>query len=176
MSEEDLLTIGSEDGSLELNLRLLDGFNISIKTINIEETSLGIATTIMDRYNNRFYSYSKLLQKQIENVNKYIIHKIHENERKYIMVGVSVNSVKQVFLTTPYKNELFEERTDDFLSELQLIDEHMKLEKEKRSLERRIQKGLRRLKYGSSDNYESMLCERKEILNGIVNKRRKRDI
>ena len=64
MSKEALLTIGRANGSMELNLRILDGFNISIKSMKFEETTFGRSIMIRDKYNNTFFSYSKLLEEQ----------------------------------------------------------------------------------------------------------------
>ena len=86
------------------------------------------------------------------------------------MAGISVNSKSQVFLTKSYKNESFEERRDDFLEEILLIDEYMKLEQEQDLLKKHLGIVLSRLKYsGNSSGYrKSALSERKKILKEVI--------
>ena len=163
MSEKELMIIGEANGCMEINLRILDGFNISVKSINLKTTErFGTSISIKDKYNNTFFSYSRLLFEQVKEISAYI----KEQEKKYIIVGIAVNSKKQAYFTDPYKNETYKEKEEEFMREIQLIEEYMKLEQEKDVLERHIWKVLSILKHpgDSSDYLKSALIERKKII------------
>ena len=167
------MTIGEANGCMELNLRILDGFNISVKSINLKTTErFGTSISIKDKYNNTFFSYSKLLFEQVKKVNTYI----KEQEEKYIIVGVTVNSRNQVSFTKPYKSELYKEKIEEFKEEIQLIEEYIKLEQEKSILQRHISKVLSLLKCSNSSSayLESALTERKKILIKTIKKQKKK--
>lgn len=165
--EEKLMTIGEANGCMELNLRILDGFNISVKTVSLKTTErFGTSVSIRDKYNNTFFSYSRLLFEQIKEINELI----KNEEDGYVIVGVTVNSKKQVSFVEPYKTESYKEKRGEFAREIQLIEEYMKLEQEKELLKRHIRKVLSILKQSNStaDYLKTALAERKKILSEML--------